>query len=104
MVMVLRSFALAAIVAGLAVAGPSVDARPRDKEQDAAFKATQQGRIMPLRTIESRIVPSMRGADYLGPELDAGSSRYRLKFLRDGKVIWVDVDARTGDILGRSGD
>ncbi len=104
MVMSLRSLLFAATSAGLALAGPSVDARPRDKEQDEAFKATQQGRIMPLRVIESRIVPQMRGADYLGPELDAGSSRYRLKFLRDGKVIWVDVDARTGDILGKSGD
>ena len=28
---------------------------------------------------------------------------YRLKFIRDGKVIWVDVDARTGRVLGTTG-
>lgn len=80
------------------------DARPKHRDQDAAFEATQQGRIMPLREIEARIIPQMRGADYLGPELDAGSSRYRLKFLRADRVIWVDVDARTGRVLAKSGN
>jgi uncharacterized membrane protein YkoI len=101
--MILRWIPVVAAL-GLALVPPAADARPRDKEQDAAFKATQQGRIMPLRVIESRIVPQMPGADYLGPELDANSSRYRLKFLRNGRVIWVDVDARTGDVVGKSGD
>lgn len=78
------------------------EARPRDREQDAAFRARQEGRFMSLREIEERIVPRMRGADYLGPELDARASRYRLKFIRGGRVIWIDVDARTGEMLGRS--
>lgn len=103
MAMVLRSIFFASALA-LVLAGPAADARPRDREQDQAFRATRQGRIMPLRVIESRIVPQMRGADYLGPELDADSGRYRLKFIRDGRVIWVDVDARTGEVLGKSGD
>ena len=47
-------------------------------------------------------MPFMGGADYLGPEFNG--DRYRLKFLdRKGKVIWVDVDAATGRIIGRSG-
>jgi hypothetical protein len=60
---------------------------------------------MPLRAIEGMIVPrmQMRGFDYLGPELDSASGRYRLKFLREGQVVWIDVDARTGQMLGRSG-
>jgi uncharacterized membrane protein YkoI len=94
---------LLAAACGMTALTPPADARPRDKEQDTAFKATQQGRFLSLRTIESRIVPRMRGADYLGPELDAGSARYRLKFMRGGQVIWVDVDARTGELVGRSG-
>jgi hypothetical protein len=44
----------------------------------------------------------MRGADYLGPELDYESGRYRLKFMRGADVIWVDVDARTGQVIGQS--
>ncbi len=26
-----------------------------------------------------------------------------LKFMRGGQVIWVDIDARTGEVVGRSG-
>ncbi|HEX8667058.1 MAG TPA: PepSY domain-containing protein [Allosphingosinicella sp.] len=87
---------------GMSAAAP-VDARPRDREQDAAFRATRDGRFLPLREIEGRIVPQMRGFSYLGPELDPGSGRYRLKFMRGPQVVWVDVDARTGEVLGRSG-
>jgi len=76
---------------------------PRDREQDEAFRGTQQGRFMPLRAIENRIVPHMRGFDYLGPELQAASGRYRLKFMRGPQVVWIDVDARSGEIVGRSG-
>ncbi len=72
--------------------------RPRD--QDRAFKATREGRSMPLPMIERRVRPQMGGADYLGPELKGET--YRLKYMQDGHVIWVDVDAATGRILRRS--
>ena len=49
---------------------------------------------MPLPQIERRVMPFMGGADYLGPEFRGDT--YRLKFMRDGRVIWVDVDAATG--------
>ena len=45
----------------------------------------------------------MGDADYLGPEFDQSMSVYRLKFMRSGRVFWLDVDARTGDVIGRSG-
>lgn len=88
---------------GMTALAPAADARPRDREQDAAFRATQQGRFMPLRAIESRILPHMHGFHYIGPELDPGAGRYRLKFMRGPQVIWIDVDARSGDVIGRSG-
>jgi uncharacterized membrane protein YkoI len=94
---------LVAALTALSLAAPG-DARPRDREQDAAYRAAQEGRIMPLRRIERQVVPRMDGADYLGPELDARSSTYRLKFMRNGRVIWVDVDAKTGRVRGRSGN
>jgi len=86
---------------GITAFAPAADARPRDKEQEAAWRATKEGHIMPLRMIESIIVPRMGRADYLGPEL-IGGDRYRLKFMREGQVIWIDVDARTGRVEGRS--
>jgi len=75
----------------------------RAPEQDAAYDARRAGSIRPLREIERGVMPRMGGASYLGPEFDAGSSTYRLKFMRGGSVIWVDVDGRTGAIIGRSG-
>ena len=87
----------AAIAAGLS-ASPALADPPRDA--DRAFEATSKGRAMPLPRIERRVMPFMDGADYLGPEFNG--RRYRLKFVKDGRVIWVDVDAATGRILGRS--
>ncbi|HEX8583352.1 MAG TPA: PepSY domain-containing protein, partial [Allosphingosinicella sp.] len=98
----LRTLILAAAMACTAVTAMPADARP-DREQDEALRGTRQGRFIPLRTIENSIVPRMRGFGYLGPELDPGSGRYRLKFIRGGQVVWIDVDARTGDIVGKSG-
>ena len=89
--------------AALAAAAIAADARPRHREQDAAFEARQDGRLMSFRAIRSRIVPQMRGAEYMGSELDPGSGLYRLKFMRDGQVIWIDVDGRTGRVVGRAG-
>ena len=103
--MVLRILLITALV-GITASTPAADARPhRDREQEAALRAVQEGRIMSLRSIESAILPKMRkrGFDYLGPELDASSERYRLKFMGGGQVVWIDVDARTGQVIGQSG-
>ena len=99
---VTRIFLTAGMIGLLAASAPGADARPRDREQDEAFRGTHAGRLLPLRVIEGRIVPQMRGYDYLGPELDIASARYRLKFIRGPQVVWIDVDARTGDVIGRS--
>ena len=56
---------------------------------------------MPLPQIEQRVMPFMGGADYLGPELNGGGT-YRMKFMQNSRVIWVDVDPQTGRILRRS--
>ena len=92
-----RRFALAALCAGL-VTSPALADKPRDA--DRAFDATRQGRAMPLPKIGRRVMPFMGGADYLGPELNGDT--YRLKFVKDARVIWVDVDAATGRIKGKS--
>jgi uncharacterized membrane protein YkoI len=101
--MILRSLLLPAALLAAAAAAPAESRPPRDREQEAAMRGLQEGRIMPLRAIESMIVPRMRGFDYLGPEFDPASARYRLKFLGAGQVVWIDVDARTGQVLGKSG-
>lgn len=82
--------------------GPPHLGRPHRGEQWLVFEQRRGGRILPLREIEARVVPSMRGADYLGFDFDGVSAVYTLKFLRNGAVIWVEVDGRSGQILGRT--
>jgi len=89
---------LAAVVAASVSSASALADPPRDA--DRAFRDTQQGRSMPLPKIEQRVMPFMGGADYLGPELNGGT--YRMKFMQNGRVIWVDVDPQTGRILRRS--
>jgi hypothetical protein len=82
-------------------ASPGLAAEPQSRDQDRAYSATRRGQSMPLPMIERRVMPFMGGADYLGPEFDGDT--YRLKFMREGRVIWVDVDAATGRIVDLSG-
>ena len=70
------------------------------RDAERAFQDKEQGRAMPLPQLERRVMPYMPGADYLGPELNGGT--YRLKFMQNGRVIWVDVDSQTGRIIRRS--
>ena len=96
--------ALSVATPALALRPPSADIRlawnDRPRDQDRAFRATQEGRSMPLPMIERKVMPFMGGADYLGPEFRGRT--YRLKFMQEGRVIWVDVDAATGKIIGKS--
>src|SRR5438105_5788238 len=106
----LNALLAAALVAGL-TSTPALAERPRPRapmqgpmqapprDADRAFEAMRQGRSMPLPELERRVLPSMGGADYLGPELNGDT--YRLKFMQNGRVIWVDVDGQ-GRIIRRS--
>jgi hypothetical protein len=107
----LRTLAMTLCVASAAIATPAL-ARPKDeiarlafddrpRDQDRAYRQKQRGQSMPLPQIERRVLPRMGGADYLGPEMRGQT--LRMKFMDQGKVIWVDVDPRTGRILGQSG-
>ena len=96
-------FLLAALAGGSVLPLVAAAHPPHTRVQDEVFRGREQGRFMPLRAIENRIVPRMRGFDYLGPELNFAAARYRLKFMRGEQVVWIDVDARTGEIVARSG-
>jgi hypothetical protein len=90
----------------LAVVTPTVpvfaEAKPRRNEQGEVRKDIQDRTVLPLREIERRVLPLMTGMEYLGPEYDPVAMAYRLKFIRNGRVVYVDVDARSGQILHRS--
>jgi hypothetical protein len=90
------SLIAAALVAGGLAAPAAAQSR---SDQESARERTEAGRNLPLREIERRIIPQMKGTEYLGPEYDGQAAAYRLKFIHEGQVIWVDVDARTARIL-----
>ncbi len=92
---------LASLLAGAMVVPSAASAQPRS-EQGEARKEMRAGNQLSLRQIEQRVLPTMRGAEYLGPSYDSRMRAYRLKFIRDGRVLFVDVDARSGRILRRS--
>lgn len=89
-----------AALLSLLVAVPLHADAPGD-EQGQVRKDMRAGNVRPLREIEARVLPTMGGMQYLGPEYDPTAMAYRLKFIRDGRVVFVDVDARTGQVLGR---
>ena len=90
------------LLAALAVAMPlTVQAAPRRDAQGEVRKDVREGKVSSLRDIERRVLPSMSGMQYLGPEYDPAAMAYRLKFIRDGRVVFVDVDARSGQVLNQ---
>ncbi|VAV90992.1 hypothetical protein MNBD_ALPHA04-631 [hydrothermal vent metagenome] len=76
-----------------------VDAAQRRGEQNDARAQMMAGKVKKLREIEAIVIPRMKGTQYIGPEYDRRAQAYRLKFIRNGRVIFVDVDGRTGAIL-----
>jgi hypothetical protein len=76
----------------------------QDRGQGAARERRMTGQNLPVREIERRIIPRMPGAQYLGFDYDPSTDVYTLKFLRNGSVIWVDVDGRSGRIVRRTGN
>ena len=92
-----------ASIAAAALLVPATSALAQDNDQGKARKEMRAGNVLPLREIEGRILPRMRGFQYLGPAYDSTAMAYRLKFLRGSQVVYVDVDARTGAVIGKSG-
>ena len=97
----METFLAFGLIAGPIAAEPAF-AQQRRSEQGEARREMSAGNILQLREIEARVLPSMRGAEYLGPAYDSTAMAYRLKFIKDGRVMYVDVDARTGKVLRRS--
>ncbi len=83
-----------------AVLAPPAAAQSRNDQQNARAEM-QAGNNMSRRDIERRLVPSYerRGYEYLSSEYDSTAQVYRFKFIREGNVIWVDVDAQTARVL-----
>ena len=73
-----------------------------------ARQGVQSGQVRSLDEILNGIRRERPGslADVQGPNAGpTGEPHYRLKWLTpDGRVLWLDTDARTGRVLGVEGD
>lgn len=85
-----------------AVAPQAASSMDRRGEQNEARAQMMAGKVKSIRSIENQILPRMAGSEYIGPEFDPNAQVYRLKFIRDGRVVFIDVDGRTGSILRQS--
>lgn len=95
-------FATFVLGATLVLAGAAPAFAQTRTDQREVRKEMRAGNVQSLREIEKRVLPRMRGMQYLGPEYDAAAMAYRLKFIHNGYVVFVDVDARSGQVLRRS--
>lgn len=92
-----RPVVLAAIALALLTAsGPAAAQR----EQDSAYRLAREGQIMQLGDILQQVSPRV-GGKFIGSEFDSDRAMYRLRYMDGGTVKNVDVDARTGRIVGR---
>jgi uncharacterized membrane protein YkoI len=101
-----RPILLLALMAGLFGAAASLDAQsfaPRG-EQNEARRQLLDGEVMPFRVIKRSVEQQMGdSATYVGVAPSPREGVYRFQFLRkDGVVIWVDVDGKSGNIIART--
>ncbi|HEX4160696.1 MAG TPA: hypothetical protein VHY79_19670 [Rhizomicrobium sp.] len=113
----LRRAYLAAVLALLAFASPAVQAQsfpptagPQMQMQRPPAAALPRHPAPPGYSIQplDRILPTIRSArpgrffDAEGPFPDTvGGWHYRVKWLTpEGRVVWLDADARTGRVIG----
>ena len=106
---------IAPLLLGCAVlAAPAPVLAQSNSAQEAARRDTQSGRALPLRQIEAIVFRTLGAPlcsntrdgrdcyEYLGPAYDPVEMAYRLKFMRNSRVTFVDIDARTGRVLSRA--
>ncbi|MBB5684442.1 hypothetical protein [Sphingobium boeckii] len=100
---------LAPLALGLTFAATpgTADAGVRKGDQDRAYEARQKSNLMALHQIESMVVPRLReeGATYLrgSAMLEPDRPVYRMRFQQQTKVFVIEIDARNGREIGRTG-
>lgn len=92
-----------ALICLLAAALVSVPAMASDKDHDRAREAVKAGQVMPLRTVLERLEREHPG-QVLDVELEDedGQLVYEVRLLQsDGRLVKLELDARTATVLRR---
>ena len=96
---------IATILAALIAGGSARAADESGHAHDRALRAVEEGRILPLREILTRIDSTYPG-QMIEAELEdeGGVMVYEIKMLtRDGRVMTLFYDAGTGELLKAKG-
>src|SRR5262252_10982642 len=95
-------------ILGLCLISLGAMSEPAEAQPYRARQGVQNGEVRSLDEILNGIRRERPGnlADVQGPNAGpAGEPHYRLKWLTpDGRVLWLDTDARTGRVMGVEGD
>ena len=89
------------VAAALPAAADGAHEREGEHDQDRAFQALQRGEILPLDKLLAGLLASHPG-ELIGVELERRNDRwiYELRLIDgSGRLIDLDVDARTGAVL-----
>lgn len=104
--MTLTRFATLTALALSAATAIPVTAQSFAQHHDDQKNAREQlldGQVMPFSIIKRKVEKEMGDASYVGVANSPRKGVYRMQFLRkDGQVIWVDVDGKTGEIIART--
>lgn len=97
----MRLSVVAMVIAGLLCS--AVPSFAQRGDQDEAYAAARAGAIKPLGEIISKVSQRQSG-NFIGSDFDSSKRTYRLKYMQNGSVRYIDVDARTGQVIGMSGN
>ncbi len=99
---------LAAMPLAAGPAGAMAGDRPRLRggyerqlsEHDHALRNRETGQIRSLNELLPRAHRAVGESEFIGVESNNAGLTYRFKFQRpDGRLVWVDMDGRTGSVL-----
>jgi len=97
--------AFAVLCAGQALAGDSHEGQS-DHDQDRAFEAVQRGEVLPLDKVLTGLGQRHPG-ELIGVELERREGRwiYEVRLIdANGRLIDLDIDARTGKAMQPEGE
>ena len=100
-----RPLAVLVALATLWSAAPPLAAQSfASREQDEVRENMLDRKVMPFSIIKRRTEQVMANeGSYVGVAHSPREGVYRMQFMRkDGRVIWVDVDGKTGEIIART--
>ncbi len=69
-------------------------------EPDNIHARVRDSGMLPFDQLQRRVRDETAG-EYMGVQFDSAALIYRFRFLQDGTVVNVDVDARTGERVRR---